>query len=62
MGIISLTDYFYNYKRSLKNENGIKEERGDLRRILIKNRETLAYLKENNDLLSQNTTDGKGLL
>lgn len=62
MGIISLTDYFYKYKRSLKNENGIKEERGDLRRILIKNRETLAYLKENNDLLSQNTSDGKGLL
>ncbi len=58
-GIMSLTDYFYNYKCSVKNANGIKEEREGLRQILIKNRETLAYLKEDNDLLSQIQEIGK---
>lgn len=42
---ISLTDYFYNYRRSLKIENGINHEIEGLRQFLTKKKENLENLK-----------------
>lgn len=58
-GAISLTDYFYNYKRSLKNENGINEEKEGLKQILVKYREGIELSKEDANLLEQIRKMGK---
>lgn len=52
-GAMSLTDYFYNYKRSLKNENGINEEKEGLKQILVKYKEGLEIPREDTNLLEQ---------
>lgn len=56
---MSLTDYFYNYKRSLKNEKGINEEKKGLRKILVKYKENLKLPKEDTNLLEQIRDLGK---
>lgn len=58
-GAMSLTDYFYNYKRSLKNEDGINEEKEGLKQILVKCREGLELPREDTNLLEQIRKMGK---
>lgn len=58
-GVMSLTDYFYNYKRSLKNEDGINEEKEGLKQILVKCREGLKLPIEDTNLLEQIQKMGK---
>ncbi len=58
-GIMSLTDYFYNYKRSLKRESGVQEEKEGLKQLLQKRKECLELQREEDDTISNVDEIGK---